>query len=84
MYSLFKILGPFFPTTFGKSSKNFLEYGILNNHDDIYSLETSDLLILSNHFIDSKKLDLISKEFSNQKSNKDKSAFIYTKVDVKD
>ena len=39
---------------------------------------------MSNYLIDGKKLERISKEFFNLKSNKDKSNFIYTKVDIKD
>ena len=52
--------------------------------EDIYSVESAGLFIISNNLIDNKKLDLISKEFFNLKSNKDKSDFIYTKVDIKD
>ena len=40
--------------------------------------------IISNHLIDGKKLEKISKKFFNLKSNKDKSAFLYAKVYIKD
>ena len=39
---------------------------------------------ISNFLIDSKKLEKISKNFFNLKSSKDKSTFLYTKVDIKD
>ena len=39
---------------------------------------------ISNFLIDSKKLERISKNFFNLKSYKDKSTFLYTKVDIKD
>ena len=39
---------------------------------------------ISNFLIDSKKLETISKKFFNLKSYKDKSTFLYTKVDFKD
>ena len=51
---------------------------------NIYSIESGDLQIISNYLIDSKKLDTISKKFFNLKSNKDKSTFLYAKVDIKD
>ena len=38
---------------------------------------------ISNFLIDSKKLETISKKFFNLKSYKDKSAFLYSKVDIK-
>ena len=40
--------------------------------------------IISNHLIDSEKLEKISKKFFNLKSKKDKSAFLYAKVNIKD
>ncbi len=52
--------------------------------ENIYSIESRDLQIISNYLIDGKKLETISKKFFNLKSNKDKSAFLYAKVDVKD
>ena len=39
---------------------------------------------ISNFLIDSKKLETISKKFFNLKTNKDKSDFLYAKVDTKD
>lgn len=51
--------------------------------ENIYSIESGDLQIISNHLIDGKKLEKISKEFFYLKSNKDKSAFLYAKVDIK-
>ena len=39
---------------------------------------------ISNFLINSKKLEIISKKFFNLKSYKDKSNFLYTKVDIKD
>ncbi|MBO6973015.1 MAG: hypothetical protein JJ843_04235 [Prochlorococcus marinus CUG1434] len=53
-------------------------------YDNIYSIESGDLQIISNYLIDGKKLETISKKFFKLKGNKDKSAFLYTKVDVKD
>ena len=38
---------------------------------------------ISNYLIDGKKLETISKKFFNLKSNKDKSACLYAKVDTK-
>ena len=52
--------------------------------ENIYSIESRGLQFISNFLIDSKKLETISKEFYNLKSNKDKSAFLYAKVDIKD
>jgi len=54
------------------------------NYENIYSIESGNLQIISNHLIDSKKLETISKKFFNLKSNKDKSTFLYAKVDIKD
>ena len=53
-------------------------------YENIYSIESGDLQIISNHLIDAKKLEKISKKFFNLKSNKDKSTFLYAKVDIKD
>jgi len=53
-------------------------------YENIYSIESGDLQIISNYLIDSKKLETISKKFFNLKDNKYKSAFLYTKVDLKD
>jgi len=53
-------------------------------YENIYLIESGDLKIISNHLIDGKKLETISKKFFNLKNNKDKSAFLYTKVDIKD
>ena len=52
-------------------------------YENIYSIESEGLQIISNHLIDGKKLEKISKKFFNLKSNKDKSAFLYSKVDIK-
>ncbi|MBO8220234.1 hypothetical protein [Prochlorococcus marinus] len=52
--------------------------------ENIYSIESGDLQFISNYLIDSDKLETISKKFFHLKSNKDKSAFLYTKVDTKD
>ena len=52
-------------------------------YENIYSIETGGLQIISNHLIDSKRLETISKKFFNLKSNKDKSTFLYSKVDIK-
>jgi len=52
--------------------------------ENIYSIESRNLQFISNYLIDSKKIETISKKFFNLKSNKDKSAFLYTKVDIKD
>jgi len=52
--------------------------------ENIYSIESGGLQIISNHLIDGKEFEKISKKFFNLKGNKDKSAFLYAKVDVKD
>ena len=52
-------------------------------YENIYSIESGGLQIISNHLIDRKKLEKISKKFFNLKSNKDKSAFLYSKVNIK-
>ena len=52
--------------------------------ENIYSIESGGLQIISNHLIDGKEFEKISKKFFNLKTNKDKSAFLYTKVDIKD
>ncbi|MCR8536708.1 MAG: hypothetical protein JJ833_008800, partial [Prochlorococcus marinus XMU1424] len=51
---------------------------------NIYSIESGGLQFISNFLIDSKKLETISKKFFNLKSYKDKSTFLFTKVDIKD
>ena len=51
--------------------------------ENIYSIESGDLQIISNYLIDSIKLEQISKKFLSLRGN-DKSAFLYTKVEVKD
>jgi len=51
--------------------------------ENIYSIESGDLQIISNHLIDGKEFEKVSKKFFNLKSNKDKSAFLYAKVDTK-
>jgi len=52
--------------------------------ENIYSIESGGIQIISNHLIDGKKLETISKKFFNLKNNKDKSSFLYAKVDIKD
>ena len=52
--------------------------------ENIYSIESGGLQFISNYLIDGRKLETISKKFFNLKSNKDKSAFLYSKVDIKD
>ena len=51
--------------------------------ENIYSIESGGLQFISNYLIDGKKLEKISKKFFNLKSNRDKSAFLYSKVDIK-
>jgi len=51
--------------------------------ENIYSIESGGLQFISNFLIDSKKLETISKKFFDLKSNKDKPAFLYAKVDIK-
>jgi len=53
-------------------------------YENIYSIESGGLHFISNFLIDSEKLETISKKFFNLKSYKDKSAFLYAKVDIKD
>jgi len=52
--------------------------------ENIYSIESGGLQFIGNYLINGKKLERISKKFFHLKSNKDKSAFLYTKVDIKD
>ena len=52
--------------------------------ENIYSIESKGLQTISNNLIDGKEFKKISKKFFNLKSNKDKSAFLYSKVDIKD
>jgi len=52
--------------------------------ENIYSIESDGLEIISNYLIDGKTQEIISKNFLNLKSNIDKSAFLYSKVDIKD
>ena len=52
--------------------------------ENIYSIESGGLQFISNFLIDSKKLETISKKFFNLKNYKDKSTFLYAKVDIKD
>ena len=52
--------------------------------ENIYSIESGGLQFISNFLIDSKKLETISKKFFNLKNNKDKSTFLFAKVDIKD
>ena len=65
-------------------SKNILEEkdNVIKQltYENIYSIESGGLQIISNYLIDRKKLETISKNFFNLKSNKDKSAFLYAKV----
>jgi len=51
--------------------------------EKIYSIESENLQIISNNLIDGKEFEKISKKFFNLKSYKDKSAFLYSKVDIK-
>jgi hypothetical protein len=53
-------------------------------YENIYSIESRGLQIISNQLIDGKKLEKISEKFFSLKSNKDKSAFFYAKVNIKD
>ena len=53
-------------------------------YENIFSIESEGIQIISNHLIDNKELETISKKFFNLKSNKDESAFLYAKVDIKD
>ncbi len=52
--------------------------------ENIYSIESGGLQFISNFLIDSKKLETISKKFFNLKSYKDKSTFLFAKVNIKD
>ena len=56
----------------------------LRTFENIYSIESGGLQFISNFLINSKKLETISKKFFNLKSYKNKSTFLYTKVDIKD
>jgi len=52
-------------------------------YENIYSIESEGLEIISNYLISSKELEKITKKFFNQKGNKDKSTFLYAKVVIK-
>ncbi len=53
-------------------------------YDNIYSIESKGLQIISNHLTNEKELETISKKFFNLKSKADKPSFLYAKVDIKD
>ena len=53
-------------------------------YENIYSIESGGLQIISNYLIDDKKLETISKKFFNLKSNKDESTFLYATVYIND
>ena len=52
-------------------------------YENIYSVESEGLQIISNHLIDRKKLETILKKFFNLRSNKSKPTFLYAEVDIK-
>ncbi len=54
------------------------------NFENIYSVESGGLLFISNYLIDNATLETISNKFFDLKSNRDKSAFLYAKVYIKD
>ena len=68
-------------------SKNILEEkdNVIKQltYENIYAIESRGLKFISNYLIDDKKLEKISEKFFNLKSKKDKSAFLYAKVDIK-
>ena len=74
--------------TYSIYSKNILEEkdDVIKqlSFENIYSIESGGLQIISNHLIDGKEFEKISKKFFNLKSNEDKSAFLFSKVDIKD
>ena len=53
-------------------------------YENIYSIESKGLQIISNYLIDDRELEKISKKFFNLKVNKNNSVFLYAKVDIKD
>ena len=53
-------------------------------YKNIYSVESRGLQIISNHLINKNKLETVSRQFFNLKSNKEKHAFLYAKVNIKD
>ena len=53
-------------------------------YENIFWIEFGSLQIISNDSIDDKKLETISKEFFNLQINKDKSAFLSARVDIKE
>ena len=53
-------------------------------YENIYSIESGGLQIISNYLIAGKKLETISDKFFNLKSSKGKSACLYANVDIKD
>ena len=69
-------------------SKNILEEkdNIIQQltYENIYSIESGGLQIISNYLIDAEKLKKISEKFLNLKSTKDKSASVFAKVYIKD
>ena len=52
--------------------------------ENIYSIDSRGLQIISNHLIDGKRLESISKKFFSLSSNKNKSDILYAKVVIKD
>ena len=53
-------------------------------YENIYSIESGGLQIISNHLADGQEIEKIKKKFFNLKSNVDKSAFLYAKVYIKE
>jgi len=74
--------------TYSIYSKNILEEkdDVIKqlSFENIYSIESEGLQIISNHLMNGKEFEKISNKFFNLKTNKDKSAFLYAKVDIKD
>ncbi len=52
--------------------------------ENIYSIESGGLQFISNFLIDSKKLETTKKKFFSLNSFKDKSTFLFAKVDIRD
>ncbi len=53
-------------------------------YENVYTVESGNLRTISNYLIDDKKIETVSEKFFKLKSNKDESAFLYAKVDIKE
>ena len=53
-------------------------------YENIYLVESGSLQTISNYLIEGKKLEIITNKFLNLQNKKDKTSFLYAKVNIKD